>query len=135
MTFRRNATKLVVLAFAGMAFLTASAQTRKEFRYTVGPKAAVVVVNRFGPITVRPSSNNQVIATATLHSNKVEVDETHNGNRVELRSHLLQNVNPQEGQIDYDVQVPADAMVNVRTATGSLSAQGLQGDVVLVADA
>lgn len=124
----------MVLAFTGLALLTASAQTKKEFRYTVGPKATVVVVNRFGPISVRPSSNNQVIATATLHSNKVEVDETHNGNRVELRSHFLQNTTPQEGQIDYDLQVPADAMVNVRTATGALSAQGLQGDVVLVGD-
>lgn len=135
MRIGRNAAKLAVLAFACIALVTASAQTRKEFRYTVGPKATVIVVNRFGPISVHPSGSNQVIATATLHSNKVEVDENHNGNRVELRTHLLQNVNPQEGQIDYDVQVPADAMVNVRTATGSLSAQGLQGDVVLVADA
>ncbi|HZU43555.1 MAG TPA: DUF4097 family beta strand repeat-containing protein [Terriglobales bacterium] len=131
----QGATKFAVLAFIGAALLTASAQTTKEFRYTVGPKSTVVVVNRFGPISVRPSTNNQVIATATLHSNKVEVDENHNGNRVELRSHFLQNATPQEGEIDYDLQVPADAMVNVRTATGSLSAQGLQGDVVLVGDA
>lgn len=129
-----GAVKISVLAFTGAALLTASAQTRKEFRYAVGPKATVVVVNRFGPISVRPSSNNQVIATTTIHSNKVEVEENHNGNRVELRSHLLQNATPQESQIDYDLQVPADAMVNVRTATGSVSAQGLQGDVVLVGD-
>ena len=130
----RDAARLTVLGFTSLALLTASAQTRKEFRYTVGPKAAVVVVNRFGPIIVRPSNSNQVIATATLHSNKVEVDESHNGNRVELRSHILQNANPQESQVDYDLQVPVDAMVNVRTATGSVSAQGLQGDVVLVGD-
>jgi len=130
----RDVARFSVLAFTGLALLSASAQTRKEFRYTVGPKAAVVVVNRFGPINVRPSSNNQVIATATLHSNKVEDDESHNGNRVELRSHVLQNATPQESQIDFDLQVPVDAMVNVRTATGSVSAQGLQGDVVLVGD-
>jgi DUF4097 and DUF4098 domain-containing protein YvlB len=124
-----------VFALATFTFLSASAQTRKEFRYTVGPKANIVVVNRFGPISVRPSGSNQVIATATLHSAKVQVDDTHNPSRVELRTHLLQNVSPQEGQVDFDLQVPADAMVNVRSATGALTAQGLQGDLMLVGDA
>jgi len=127
--------KFAVLALATSAFLSASAQTRKEFRYTVGPKANIVVVNRFGPISVRPSGSNQVIATATLHSAKVQVDDTHNPSHVELRTHLLQNVSPQEGQVDFDLQVPADAMVNVRSATGALTAQGLQGDLMLVGDA
>jgi DUF4097 and DUF4098 domain-containing protein YvlB len=132
---RHRGTKLCLLALVCFPFLAASAQTKKEFRYTVSPKATIVVVNRFGPITVHPSAGNQVLAIATLHSSKVEVDDNHNGNRVELHTHFLQSANPQEGEVDYDLQVPADAMVNVRSANGTLSAQGLQGDLFLVGDA
>ena len=131
----RGRSKFIVLAVVSCAFLTASAQSKKEFRYTVGPKASIVVVNRFGPVSVRPSGSNEVIATATLHSPKVQVEDSHNPSRVELRTQLPQNATPQEGEVDYDLQVPADAFVNIHSATGTLSAQGLQGDVTLVGEA
>jgi len=135
MKSRRGGLRLTLLALISCAFVTASAQTKKEFRYTVGPKASIIVVNRFGPVSVRPSGNNQVIATATLHSAKAQIEDTHNPSRVELRTQLLQNATPQEGAVDYDLQVPADALVNVHSATGTLSARGMQGEVTLVGEA
>lgn len=114
---------LAVLAGTGMA------QSRKEYRYTVRPGANVTVTNEYGPVTVTSAGGNQVIVRATLASNKVEVDQDQNGNRVDILSHLLQGATPDSGRVDYEVQVPADASVNLHTTTGMLRAEKLNGDV------
>lgn len=112
----------------------ASAQQKKDFRFTVQPGATVTVTNDFGPITVRAVSGNQVIVGATPHSAKVEVDGNQAGNRIELRSHFLQKASPQEGAVDYDVQVPANAAVVVRTSNGAVKVQNVKGDVTVESD-
>src|SRR5712691_5476659 len=65
----------------------AADQSRKEFKYIVGPKASVTINNEYGPVSVKPSGSNQVVVTATTHSDKVEVDDAKIGNRIEFRSH------------------------------------------------
>jgi len=69
--------------------------------------------------------------TATLSSNKVEVDEEQIGNRIEIASHLLPGAGQETGQVDYEVLIPADATVTLRSSTGPLSAEHLQGDITL----
>ena len=79
----RDAAKVVAIGvlLAG----TLMAESRKEYRFSVGPKAGVSVVNPYGSISVKPSLNNTVIVNAVLHSDKVEVDNSQNGNRVVAR--------------------------------------------------
>ena len=43
----------VVIVISLLA-LSATAQDKKEFTYTVGPKAVVSITNNYGPITVKP---------------------------------------------------------------------------------
>ena len=124
-------TKLSVLAVILVTTL-AMAETKKEFRFTVGPNASITVVNQFGPIAVKPSGSNQVIVTAILHSDKVEVDPNQSGNRIDIKSHLLSGANAESGRVDYEVLVPADSDVTVHSPTGPLSAEKLRdGDVTL----
>ena len=47
------------------------------------------------------------------------------------RSHLLQGADQQTGQVDYELLIPPDATVNLRSSTGPLSAERLQGDLTL----
>jgi len=61
----------------------------------------------------------------------VEVDKLQNGNRVEIASHLLQGGDQQTGQVDYELLIPPDATLNLRSSTGPLSAERLQGDLTL----
>jgi hypothetical protein len=130
MRSRENLTKAaVVTVLAGVAF--GAGEVRKEFRFIVGPKASVSVTNQYGPISVRSISGNQVVVTAVLHSDKVEVDHTQSGNRVDLISHLLQGADSDTGLVEYELQVPADANVSLHSNTGPLSADGLHGDVTL----
>ncbi len=128
----RSAT-LALLAPVALTILAAGAD-KKEFRYTVGAGAGISIVNDFGPVTVRPSSGNQVIISATPRSSKVEVDSSQSGNRVEARSHLLQRTGQDEGRVDYDVQVPADANLMLRSSNGTVRVEGINGDVAVDAD-
>jgi DUF4097 and DUF4098 domain-containing protein YvlB len=110
-----------------------AAEVRKEFRFTVRPRAAISIVNQYGPISVKPSPGNQVIVTAILHSDKVEIDHDQSGNRVDMVSHLLPEATEDTGRVDYEVLVPIDASITLRSTTGSLRAEGLRGDVILEA--
>jgi DUF4097 and DUF4098 domain-containing protein YvlB len=130
MRSRGNLTKAaVVTILAGVAF--GAGEIRKEFRYSVGPKATVSVTNQYGPVSVRPIAGNQVIVTAVLNSDKVEVDQNQTGNRVNMFSRLLPGADGETGKVEYDLQVPSDANVMLHSNTGPLSAEGLTGEIAM----
>ncbi len=124
-------TTVVTLVLATCLASAAFAETKKEFRFTVGPNANVSVDTQYGAISVKPGSGNQVVVTATLKSDKVEVDKQQNGNRIEIASYLLQGADQQTGRVDYEVLIPPDATLNLHSSTGPLSAERLQGDLTL----
>jgi DUF4097 and DUF4098 domain-containing protein YvlB len=124
-------TTVVTLVLATCLASAAFAETKKEYRFTVGPNANVSVDTQYGAISVKPGSGNQVVVTATLKSDKVEVDNLQNGNRIEIASHLLQGADEQTGRVDYELLIPPDATLNLRSSTGPLSAERLQGDLDL----
>jgi len=130
MDYRQCATRTTLIVMLVTATVVVC-QTRKEFRYTVGPHASVSVVNQYGPITVTPAPGNQVVVTAVLHSDKVEIDQSQSANRVELISHLLPGSTSDSGRVDYEVLVPPDASVSLHSSTGPLRAEKLHGDVTL----
>jgi DUF4097 and DUF4098 domain-containing protein YvlB len=127
---RAQRVQLITLVMLATA-ICASAEVRKEFRFTVGPGAVISITNQYGPISVKPGSGNQVVVVAVLHSDQVEIDQTQSGNRVDILSHLLSGANADAGRVDYEVSVPADASVTLRSSTGLLRAEGLHGDVAL----
>jgi DUF4097 and DUF4098 domain-containing protein YvlB len=122
---------VVTLVFATYLSAAAFAETRKEYRYTVGPKANISIDTQYGGISVKPSTGNEVVVTAILKSTNVEVDQQQTGNRIQVASHLLQGADQQTGQVDYEVLIPSDATLNLHSSTGPLSAERLQGDLTL----
>jgi DUF4097 and DUF4098 domain-containing protein YvlB len=118
-------TAIALIALTAVAV----AETKKEYRFEVGPKAKVSIVNQYGSITVKPSAGNYVIVNAILYSDKVEVDQSQSGNRVDLQSHLLSGATVDNSRVDYEVLVPPDASVNLESANGPLHAERLHGDV------
>ena len=123
-----------LVACLGFTASAIAADTHKEFKYTVGPNATVSIVNEYGGISLKPSSGHQVLISATSHSDKVEVDSSQNGNRIEARTHFLQKASDQDGRIDYEVQVPADANVLIRSVNGPLRAENLKSDLTVRGD-
>jgi DUF4097 and DUF4098 domain-containing protein YvlB len=128
---RGNRVSVLMVAVVLMAAVLAAAETRKEFHFRVHRKASVSVVNQFGPISVKPSAGKHVVVTAILHSDKAEIEESHSGSRISISTHLLPGADATTGRVDYEVLVPADASVTLRSATGPLHAERLRGDVIL----
>ena len=121
---------LITLILATFLASGAFAAT-KEYRYTVGPHANISVDTQYGAISIKPGSDNQVVVTAIFKAGNVEVDQQQNGNRIEIASHLLHGTDQQTGKVDYDLQIPPDATINLRSSTGPISVDHLQGDVTL----
>jgi hypothetical protein len=123
----------VVLVVSFLA-LSAAAQDKdkKELTYSVGPRAVVCITNNYGPITVKPSPNRQVVVETLSHSDAVSLVNEQHGDRIELHSISSR---PGNNLVDYTVLVPVDAFVSLRSSDGTLRAQGLRGDVILEAAA
>jgi DUF4097 and DUF4098 domain-containing protein YvlB len=126
----QRAAQLVSVAILATA-ICASAEVRKEFRFTVGSGATVSITNQYGPISVKAGAGNQVVVNAILRSDRAEIDQTQSGNRVDIISHLFFEATSDTGRVEYEVQVPPDASVSLRSSTGPLRAEGLHGDVTL----
>jgi hypothetical protein len=116
-----------ILAMSGFAL----SQTRQEFRFKVGHKTTVSIANQYGPVSVKPIAGKLVVVTATVYSDKVEIDQHHSGKRVSVLSHLLPGATPETGRVDYEVLVPSNATVSIRSATGPVHIEKLNGDVSL----
>jgi len=124
----QKAAKLTVVVLVTLTTF-AVAETKKEYRFNVGVKSTVSIINQYGAVTVRPSTGNYVLVNATTYSDKVEVDQSQSGNRVDVQSHLLPGATADNSRVDYEVLVPADASVTLQSTTGPLRAERLQGDV------
>jgi hypothetical protein len=129
-TRRAQLVSVVVLATA----ICASAEVRKEFRFTVSPGAVISITNQYGPISVKPGASSQVVVVAVLHSEQVEIDV--------LRAEGLHGDVTLEGsQASVEVRDISDAHVHVRTLNGSVALTNIRnghvevtsvtGDVVL----
>ena len=119
----------IVLALAGVAF--GAGVVRKDLRFKVGKHAMVSVNNQYGPITVKTGAEHLVVVTATLHSDKVELDQSKSGNRIGLVSHLLSGADHTSGVVEYEIQVPMDANVTLQSETGPIRVEKLRGDVTI----
>ena len=109
----------------------AAAQTHKELRFNVAPKAALSVNNPYGSVSIKPATGSAVVINAVLSSDKVEVDNNFAGNRVDLQSHLLPGADAQSGRVDYEILVPPDTSLALHSSSGNLSAEKIHGDVTL----
>jgi DUF4097 and DUF4098 domain-containing protein YvlB len=108
---------------------TLLAETHKEYRFNVGPKAGVSVNNPYGSVSIKPSTGNTVVINALISSDKVEVYNALVGNRVEVQSHLLPGADAQSGRVEYEILAPVDASITLHSSSGTLRAEKLRGDM------
>jgi DUF4097 and DUF4098 domain-containing protein YvlB len=126
-------TTVVGLVLATCLVSGAIAETRKEFRFTVGTKgkANVSVDTAYGAINVKPGVSNHVVVVAVLQSDKVQVDQLQKGNRIEIESQLLPGGDERSGRVDYELTIPPNATISLRSSTGPLLLERLHGDITL----
>lgn len=106
-----------------------TAQTRKEYNFAAGPGLSVSVINEYGRISVQPATTRHISVIAVSYSDKAIVDTTQKGNRIEFRTRLAGHPSGKDAKVEYQVQLPPDANVTIRSADGPLRVEGMQGDV------
>ena len=121
--------RVITVVLTACLVSMAVAETKKELRYVVGPNVVVSVDTQFGGISVKPGDDNEVLVIATLQSDKAEVDNCQIGDRIEIVSHLFQGADQQSGRIDYEVHIPANATLSLRSSLGPLVIERLHGDI------
>jgi len=134
---RRAQLATAAAALTACIFLSSAhaAETRKEAKIDIAPGGTVNIISGGGSVALHSGSGRQVLATYTVHSDKIEVDQNTSADkqRVELRTHALPGQQPtaDEARVDYDVTVPAGVSVNVSTTYAPITAVGLNGDIGL----
>jgi len=128
---KQSAAMCAVVMALVLASVAAAESSRKEYRFKVGRRASVSIINQYGPVSIKPGPRKQVVVVATLYSDKVEIDQSKSGKRVSVLSHLLPGADANTGRVDYEVLVPADANVTLRSTNGPLHVEKLHGDVIL----
>jgi DUF4097 and DUF4098 domain-containing protein YvlB len=112
-----------------------AAETRKEAKIDIAPGGMVNIISGGGSVALHSGSGRQVLATYTVHSDKIEVDQNSSADkqRVELRTHALPGQQPtaDQARVDYDITVPSGVSVNVTTTSAPITAEGLSGDIGL----
>ncbi|HSK45538.1 MAG TPA: DUF4097 family beta strand repeat-containing protein [Candidatus Binatia bacterium] len=133
-----TATRALLLAAASLGICICAAQaadTRKEARIDIAPGGTVNIVDGGGSIALHSGAGHQLLVSYTLHSAKVEVDESSSANkqRVELLTHALPGEKPtvDEAKVDYEITVPAGVSVNVSTTSAPITAEGISSEIGL----
>jgi DUF4097 and DUF4098 domain-containing protein YvlB len=127
---------LFIAASAGICLCAAhAADSRKEARIDIAPGGTVNIVSGGGSIALHSGAGHQLLVAYTVHSAKVEVDQSSSANnqRVELLTHALPGEKPtaDEAKVDYDVTVPAGISVNVSTTSAPITAEGISSEIDL----
>lgn len=130
MSSHKGATNFaVVLMLTGLAF--GADTVRRDLHFKVGKHPMISINNTYGPVVVRAGNPHEVLVTAILHSDKVELDQSKSRDRVELTSHLLPGADQNSGLVEYEIAVPPDANLTLHSDTGKIHAEKLAGDVTV----
>ncbi len=125
------------LPVAGMALVvlfvatSADAQMRRfERHFAVQGKPVVTVENATGRIQVRAWDKQEVMIVGQRGSAIVEVDTEQVGNRIEIATRVTSgNANPDARRADYDISVPVESELQVRSDSGNVTVDSVHGDM------
>jgi hypothetical protein len=134
-----NTRKLLLAAPATVGALSflllaipASAQTRKlEKRFVVDGKPVVILHNPSGRIHVKAWDRNEIVMQTQYAGSRILVDTEQAGNRVEVVTRIAgpATSSPADLRADFEITVPTEAELQVRTDSGSVTVESVHGDM------
>jgi DUF4097 and DUF4098 domain-containing protein YvlB len=115
------------------ASLVQAAPQRFERHFTIQGRPVVVLQNvANGRIEVKSSKNSEVIVTATQASNKIGIEAEQVGERIDVTATLLDNSGPaSDREANFQLTVPEEAELQLRTQTGLVYVEQVMGDMTL----
>jgi len=137
MSLRLICRSLVPAVGAGVLFLSAAsalASVKKlEKHFTVTGRPVVVIHNiGNGRIEVKSAKNSEVTVLATQASDKVNVDVEQAGDRIDVTSSSDDSTAlPSEAEVNFQLIVPEETELQLKTQTGLIYVEQVMGDMKL----
>lgn len=101
-----------------------------EKHFAVQNKPKITVRNSNGRIQVKAWAKNEVQVSWTNPSGKTVVETEGAGNRVEVLTRETQEgLSPEDCKTDFEITVPVNSELNVRTDSGSVTVDSVHGDM------
>jgi DUF4097 and DUF4098 domain-containing protein YvlB len=122
------------LVMAGLVLAASPAKAdpadRTEKHFTVQAKPKITVRNSNGRIQVKAWAKNEVMVSWTNPSGKNVVETEEAGNRVEIATQEnTGEVSASDLKTDFDITVPVESELNVRTDSGNVTVESVHGDM------
>jgi len=132
---RRIWTLLGAGILAGSFSFTATAATpeHQERHFTVKSRPVVVLQNIVnGRIEVKSWKNPEIVVSSTAPSDKVAIDVEQAGDRIDISaSALTTSSQPHEIEANFQLTVPEETELQLRTQTGLIYVEQVMGDMKL----
>lgn len=129
-----------VLGFIGPGVLIiasspalATTPDHQEHRFSVKNRPVVVLQNIVdGRIEVKSSKAQEVVVSSTASSNKVAVDIQQVGDRIDINaSALAPSTQPHDVEANFQLTVPEETELQLKTQTGLIYVEQVNGDMKL----
>jgi DUF4097 and DUF4098 domain-containing protein YvlB len=122
------------LVMAGLVLAASPAHAgpadRTEKHFTVQAKPKITVRNSNGRIQVKAWTKSEVLVSWTNGSGKNVVETEEAGNRVEIATEEAGgDVSASDLKTDFEITVPVESELNVRTDSGNVTVESVHGDM------
>src|ERR1700720_4481170 len=85
-----------------------------------------------GRIEVKPTKNSEVIVAGTKASSKVSLDTDNAGDRIDVSANVVDvSAQPGELQVNFQLSVPEETELELKTQTGLIYVEQVMGDMTL----
>jgi len=118
---------LVPVSLAFSAVPTSAKRLEKHFKIDAHP--VITIHNPNGTVSVKAWTKSEVLVIAELASGHVDMDAEQNGNRVDVGTRQIgDTVSPDDLRVDYQIDVPEDAELQIHNDSGGVSVANVLGD-------
>jgi DUF4097 and DUF4098 domain-containing protein YvlB len=128
---------ILPLLTAGLFLWTATPATRatehfeKHFPVKGHPVVCIHNIGN-GRIEVKSSKNPEVIVAGTRASSKVTLETENAGDRIDVSANILDvNAQPLETEVNFQLTVPEETELELKTQTGLIYVEQVMGDMTL----
>jgi hypothetical protein len=119
---------------AALPVIAATTEQTDERHFTVKEKPVVIINNIVnGRIEVKSWKNPEVVVTTTMVPGKVAIDAEQVGDRIDINATSLVNGSqqPHEVEANFQILVPEQTELQLRTQTGLILVEQVNGDMKL----
>jgi DUF4097 and DUF4098 domain-containing protein YvlB len=128
-----NSVRVSALGAVMAGFILAASPAhadRVEKHFPVQSKPKITVRNSNGRIQVKAWTKNEVLVAWTNASGKSVVETEQAGNRVEVSTRVNEGgVLTDDSKTDFEISVPVESELNVRTDSGNVTVDSVHGDM------